>query len=176
MRAIRILRGQQPKTGEASRRVGVIGFSAGGHLAARLITELKLTYEHLDAADDLSARPDFAVLMYPVIATTGGSAHGGSVKQLLAAGLSDADLPRYSPDGNVTADTPPTLLVHAADDASVPVENSLLMFAALRKTGVRSELHVFDQGGHGFGMRGIAGKDVAAWPALVETWARNVAH
>ena len=69
------------------------------------------------------------------------------------------------------ARTPPTLLVHAADDTAVPVENSLLMFEALRKAGVRSELHVFDHGGHGFGMRGVAGKDVAAWPQLVQTWA-----
>ena len=71
--------------------------------------------------------------------------------------------------------TPPTLLVHAADDAAVPVENSLLMFEALRKAGVRSELHVFDVGGHGFGMRSIAGKDVASWPSLVENWALNLA-
>ena len=70
-------------------------------------------------------------------------------------------------------DTPPTMLVHAADDTSVPVENSLLMYDALRKARVRSELHVFDSGGHGFGLRGVAGKDVAAWPTLVQNWATN---
>ena len=171
MRAIRILR-NQPFAG-APPRIGVMGFSAGGHLAARLITEPQLAYERGDAADDLSARPDFAVLMYPVIATTGASAHGGSVKQLLAAGVTEATLLRVSPDRNVTAGTPPTLLVHAGDDTSVPVENSLLMYSALQKAGVRSELHVFDEGGHGFGLRAVAGKDVAAWPTLVETWARR---
>jgi dipeptidyl aminopeptidase/acylaminoacyl peptidase len=172
MRAIRILR-SQPFKG-AAPRIGVMGFSAGGHLVARLITEPGLAYERRDATDDLSARPDFAVLMYPVIATTGASAHGGSVKQLLAGGVNEADLLRLSPDRNVTVDTPPTMLIHAGDDASVPIENSLLMYSALQKAGVRSELHVFDQGGHGFGLRGVAGKDVAAWPTLVESWAQHV--
>ena len=160
---------QPADAGDASvaARVGVIGFSAGGHLCARLITEPELAYPRRDAADDLSARPDFAVLMYPVIATTGAHAHAGSAQQLLAAGVAAAELARYSPHLNVGAQTPPTLLVHAADDTSVPVENSLLMYDALRKAGVRSELHVFDSGGHGFGLRGVAGKDVAAWPTLV---------
>ena len=176
MRAIRLLRNQPLRSGQTPARLGVMGFSAGGHLVARLITEAKLSYERRDGADDLSARPDFAVLMYPVIATTGASAHSGSVKQLLAAGVREADLARYSPDRNVTADTPPTLLVHAGNDTSVPVENSLLMYAALQKAGVRSELHVFDQGGHGFGLRAAAGKDVAAWPTLVESWAQHVSR
>ena len=176
MRAVRLLRNQPLQPGHAPPRIGVMGFSAGGHLVARLITEAKLSYERRDAADDLSARPDFAVLIYPVIATAGASAHSGSVQQLLAAGVRAADLARYSPDHNVTAETPPTLLVHAGDDTSVPVENSLLMYAALRKAGVRSELHVFDQGGHGFGLRAIAGKDVAAWPTLVESWAQQVSQ
>ena len=174
MRAVRVLRNQPVKAGEAPARIGVMGFSAGGHLVARLITEPKLAYARRDGADDLSARPDFAVLMYPVIATTGASAHSGSVKQLLAAGVAEADLARFSPDRNVSASTPPTLLVHAGDDASVPVANSLLMYAALQKAGVRSELHVFDQGGHGFGLRAVAGKDVERWPALVQSWALHV--
>jgi acetyl esterase/lipase len=173
MRAVRILRSRPLAAGEPPPRIGVMGFSAGGHLVARLITEQALGYERRDAADELPARPDFAVLMYPVIATMGPGAHRGSVQQLLASGVKEADLSRLSPNLNVTADTPPTLLVHAGDDASVPVENSLLMYAALRKAGVRSELHLFDQGGHGFGLRAIAGKDVAAWPALVESWAHH---
>jgi acetyl esterase/lipase len=173
MRAVRILRSQRIEAGGPAPRIGVIGFSAGGHLVARLITEPTLAYERGDAVDELPARPDFAVLMYPVIATTGKSAHAGSVKQLQAAGVKDAELARFSPDRNVTAETPPTLLVHAGDDASVPVENSLSMYAALKKAGVRAELHVFDQGGHGFGLRATAGKDVAAWPLLVESWAKN---
>jgi acetyl esterase/lipase len=170
MRAVRLLR-QRPTAGNA--RLGVIGFSAGGHLVARLITEPRLAYPRQDAVDDLAARPDFAVLMYPVILTEGRAAHGGSVQQLLAAGIESADLKLLSPSSNVSAQTPPTLLVHAADDASVPVENSLAMYSALHAAGVRSELHVFDRGGHGFGMRGVNGIDAAAWPQLVETWARS---
>jgi acetyl esterase/lipase len=173
MRAMRLLRARREPVGGLPARIGVMGFSAGGHLCARLITEPKLAYARHDAADDLSARPDFAVLMYPVIATTSMQAHAGSAKQLLAAGVAASDLARYSPQLNVGSETPPTLLVHAADDTSVPVENSLLMYEALRKAHVRSELHVFDSGGHGFGLRGVAGKDVAVWPTLVQNWAMN---
>ncbi|HEY6125862.1 MAG TPA: alpha/beta hydrolase, partial [Steroidobacteraceae bacterium] len=172
MRAIRLLRAESAKQ-VASPRIGVMGFSAGGHLCGRLITEPRLAYTRRDSADDLSARPDFAVLMYPVIATTGPYAHAGSAAQLVGAGVNASDLERYSPHLNAGADTPPTMLVHAADDASVPVENSLLMYDALRKARVRSELHVFDNGGHGFGLRGVAGKNVAVWPTLVQNWATN---
>jgi len=168
LRALRLLRARHD---EAPGRFGVIGFSAGGHLVARLITEPTLDYAHVDDRDALAARPDFAVLMYPVIATTGVAAHAGSARQLVAAGIPAAQLERLSPQLHVNARTPPTLLVHAADDDAVPVENSILMWQALRKAGVRSELHVFDRGGHGFGMRGVGGKNVAAWPSLVESWA-----
>jgi len=171
MRALRLLR-QQQRPATANARFGVIGFSAGGHLAARLITEPGLAYPRQDVADELSARPDFAVLMYPVILTEGAAAHAGSVKQLLAAGVPAANLKLLSPPSNVSAQTPPTLLVHAADDQSVPVENSLAMYSALHAAGVRSELHVFDRGGHGFGLRGVQGIDAAAWPQLVENWAQ----
>jgi acetyl esterase/lipase len=173
MRAMRLLRSRREPGASVPGRVGIIGFSAGGHLCARLTTEPKLTYPRQDAADEQSARPEFAVLMYPVIATAGAHAHSGSAQQLLAAGVSQADLARYSPNLHVSALTPPTMLVHAADDASVPVENSLLMYESLRKARVRSELHVFDSGGHGFGLRGVAGKDVAVWPTLVQNWAMS---
>jgi acetyl esterase/lipase len=172
MRAMRLLRAH-PLEGSTSPRIGIIGFSAGGHLSARLITEPNLTYARRDNADDLAARPDFAVLMYPVIATTGPHAHAGSAQQLVSAGVQASGLDRFSPHLNVGSQTPPTMLVHAADDATVPVENSLFMYDALRKARVRSELHVFDSGGHGFGLRSVAGKDVAAWPTLVQNWATN---
>ncbi len=171
MRAMRLLRQQPLPAGAPPTRVGVIGFSAGGHMVARLITEPTLAYPHQDTAEQLSARPDFAVLMYPVIVMGLPGAHGGSSTQLRAAGVSEQALKRYSADRNVRADTPPTLLIHAADDATVPVENSLLMYEALRTAKVPAELHVFATGGHGFGLRSIAGKDVEAWPTLVENWA-----
>lgn len=171
LRALRLLRQRQLPTGSAARRIGLIGFSAGGHLCARLITELSLHYPRVDATDDAPGKPDFAVLMYPVIATTGAAAHAGSADQLRKAGVADADIARYSPQFNVTSHTPRTMLVHAGDDTSVPVENSLLMYQALQRAGVRSELHVFDNGGHGFGLRGVAGRNVAVWPELVQSWA-----
>jgi acetyl esterase/lipase len=171
MRALRVLRHRGLASGDAPRRLGIIGFSAGGHLSARLLTEPSLAYPRQDAADDLPARPDFGVLLYPVIATTGSAAHRGSADQLRKAGVADGDLARYAPPANVTPQTPRTLLVHAGDDTTVPVENSLLMYRALRAAQVRSELHVFDSGGHGFGLRGVAGRNVAIWPQLVQNWA-----
>jgi len=173
MRALRLLRLLRGQKAAAGARFGVVGFSAGGHLVARLITEPTLTYPRQDTADDRSARPDFAVLMYPVILTTGDKAHAGSAQQLLAAGVRADELHRYSPQLHVNVRVPPTMLVHAADDESVPVENSLVMYSALRAAGARSELHVFDRGGHGFGMRGVKGIDAAAWPQLVENWAHS---
>lgn len=166
MRAMRLLRANAAP----GARVGVIGFSAGGHAVARLITESAPDYPAQDQVDKLSARPDFAVLMYPVITTSGPHANGGTVNQLRAAGLSGPALLEYSPDLHVKPGMPPTLLVHARDDSSVPLENSAVLFAALQAAKVPSELRVFEQGGHGFGMRGIAGKDVAAWPQQVQAW------
>ena len=171
MRALRLLRHRHLPTGEAARRIGIMGFSAGGHLCARLITEPGLSYVRQDDADEDSAKPDFAVLMYPVIATTGAAAHAGSADQLRKSGVTEQDLARHSPHLNVSGQTSPTLLVHAGDDTSVPVENSLLMYQALQRARVRSELHVFDTGGHGFGLRGVAGRNVAIWPQLVQNWA-----
>jgi acetyl esterase/lipase len=176
MRALRVLRQRGVPGTTGPTRMGIMGFSAGGHLCARLITEPKLSYARRDEIDGQSSRPDFAVLMYPVISTVGAAAHAGSAQQLVSAGVSQATLERYSPHLNVTGETPPTLLVHASDDTSVPVDNSLLMYEALRSAHVRSELHVFDSGGHGFGLRGVAGKNVAIWPTLVQNWATNDAR
>lgn len=168
MRALRWLRANA-----GGARLGIIGFSAGGHLAARLVTASAAPYARHDEIDDLPALPDLAVLVYPVVFTTGDSAHAGSAQQLVLSGVAptDAALARYEPIAHVGASTPPTMLVHAADDATVPVENSLRMFSALRTAGVPAELHVFDSGGHGFGLRGVAGRSVASWPALVQNWA-----
>jgi acetyl esterase/lipase len=165
---VQAMRWLRANAGASGRRLGAMGFSAGGHLISRLIT-----MPPHNATDDGASRPDFAVLIYPVILTTGASAHAGSVQQLVDAGVAPTDLAlsRYSADTLVNAATPPTLLVHAVDDKSVPLENSMRMYDALRAAGVPSELHLFDSGGHGFGMRGIAGKSVASWPTLVQNWA-----
>jgi acetyl esterase/lipase len=170
-RAIRLLRHRSWPAASPGVRIGLVGFSAGGHLSARLITEPSLGYPRHDEADERSGMPDFCVLMYPVIATVGAAAHAGSAEQLRLAGVAQGDLVRYSPDRNVNPSTPPTMLIHAADDKGVPLENSLMMHRALLARGIRSELHVFDEGGHGFGLRGVTGLPAAAWPSLVRNWA-----
>ena len=127
-------------------------------------------YEPLDEVDGQSARPDFGALIYPVISMRDGLAHEGSRERLLGLEYDAEDIDAHSPDRHVRQDTPPTFLFHAADDESVVVENSLAMYEALREKGVPAELHLFQEGGHGFGLRYVSGKPVAAWPALLQAW------
>jgi len=171
-RALRLVRARATEWGIDPHRLGVVGFSAGGHLAARTATHHALrTYEPVDAADGASARPDIAAMMYPVITLDGPATHAGSRDFLLGADPSPARLRTYSAQVDVGPDTPPSFLLHAADDTSVPLENSLLMHAALRAAGVATDLHVFAEGGHGFGLRAVSGKPVAAWRELLRDWA-----
>ncbi|MDP1631345.1 MAG: alpha/beta hydrolase [Caulobacter sp.] len=152
-------------------RVGVMGFSAGGHVAGCLSLMFdRPAYDPVDAIDGLSARPDLATLIYPVATLRQGLAHAGSRAELLGATPTLAQERDWSLEENARPDAPPTFLLHAGDDASVPVENSLNLHGALRAAGVTTELHVFEEGGHGFGLRFTAGKPVAAWPDLVLAW------
>jgi len=172
-RAIRLIRSRARDFSIDPERLGVIGFSAGGHVAASLaVHHATAVYDPVDAADSLSARPQVVGLLYPVI-SMGAYAHGGSRDALLGKAPGNAAIMAYSPDRHVTADTPPTLLVHAADDPAVPLENSLNMFAALRAASVPSELHVFEAGGHGFGLRLAPGATAWAWPDLFLGFARR---
>jgi len=173
-RAMRLVRAQAGAMGFGAGRIAIIGFSAGGHLAASLTTRFEApVYARVDAADDLSARPDVSALIYPVISMADGPVHAGSRKQLLGPAPSPEQIVRYSPDQGVPDRAPPTILVHAADDGAVPVANTLMMFTALRTKAIPTEMHVFELGGHGFGLRSIAGLTTAAWPALVEAFARK---
>jgi acetyl esterase/lipase len=136
-------------------RIGVLGFSAGGHLAAALSTHYeRRLYDSVDAADGLSCRPDFAVIVYP---------------GYLA--LADKNF-APNPDIQVTADTPPAFLVQAEDDP-VHVENAVVYFMALKNAKVPAELHVYANGGHGYGLRRTA-LPVTTWPASVETWLHTI--
>jgi acetyl esterase/lipase len=171
-RALRIIRAGAARWQLDPGRIGVMGFSAGGHVAASLGTrygeQRQPGHDEIDAVD---ARPDFQLLVYPVIDMTGPSAHPGSRDRLLGAGPPAPALARrYSPQYHVDARTPPTFLVHAQDDAVVPIANSLMFYDALRAAGVPSELHAFPHGGHGFGVRGTVGLTVAAWPQLALDW------
>lgn len=169
-RAMRVIRAQAPRRGLQPDSVAVMGFSAGGHVAARLATGFDTpAYPARDAADRLSARPARAILVYPVI-DMGAQAHAGSRQRLLGAQPDAGLVTGYSMQQQVTRGMPPTLLLHAADDTVVSVDNSLLMAQALAAHGVEHELHVFAHGGHGFGMRLPPGSTTALWPAIAQRW------
>jgi acetyl esterase/lipase len=172
-RAMRVIRARASRDGIDPARITVMGFSAGGHVAGSLATRFAANvYSRTDAADDLPARPDLCALMYAVVTMRAVHAHAGSRRNLLGENPSEARVAAYSLETAPPADTPPTFLMHAADDTSVPVENSLDLFAALRSAHVPAELHVFERGGHGFGLRGLEQNSARAWPNLVLNWRR----
>ncbi len=169
-RAIRTVRSRAAEWGVDPQRVGILGFSAGGHLASTAATMFDDGNPNAaDPVDRQSSRPDFAVLMYPVISMEEGVTHGGSRRNLLGENATNDLAAQWSTDQRVTDRTPPTFLVHASDDEAVPVKNSLLFYEALVAHKVPAELHVFDVGGHGFGMfRGDRPAD--KWPEQLEPW------
>ncbi|WP_371129902.1 alpha/beta hydrolase [Phenylobacterium sp.] len=170
-RALRLIRSRAAEFGVDPKRIGVMGFSAGGHVAGELTLAWdKPVYAPVDAADALSARPDFSVLMYPVATMKPPFAHAGSRRNLLGETPTPAQEAAYSLEAQARSDAPPVLLIHAADDFSVPVENALALFDALRAKKIPAELHVFEEGGHGFGLRFAVGKPVAAWPEITLKW------
>ena len=170
-RALRLIRHRAKDWGLDPQRIGTMGFSAGGHLAARLGNGFdRNVYPHSDAIDAESARPDYQLLIYPVVSMRGDDVHAGSRERLLGSAPSDELLQQYSMQLQVRADTPPTFLLHAADDEVVPVGNSLLFYNSLRSAKVSSEMHLFPHGGHGFGTRGTVSLTTAAWPQLALSW------
>jgi acetyl esterase/lipase len=173
-RAMRVIRARAGDFKVDPRRVGVIGFSAGGHVAGVLTLKFdKPAYPAVDAADLASARPDFSVMIYPVATLATPYAHPGSRRNLLGDAPTPAAIAEWSLETTARPDAPPVFLVHAVDDASVPVENSLQLFDALRARKVPVEMHLFEEGGHGFGLRFAVGKPAAAWPDLVLGWMRR---
>lgn len=162
-RAMRLTRSKAAEWNINPRDIGIIGFSAGGHLASTLGTHYnKEVYPKEDDTDQLSARPDFMTLAYPVITMGELNTHGGSRKNLLGENPSQKMIDHFSNELQVTADTPPTFLIHATDDIAVPVENSLLFYAALRKHKVPAEMHIYPTGGHGFAL-GLQDTHLASW-------------
>jgi acetyl esterase/lipase len=154
-RALGMVRKQAGELGLDPKRIGVLGFSAGGHLAAAASTNFdRRTYEAVDEADAVPCRPDFSLLIYPAYLT---------VKE-------DGD--KIAPELTITGETPPTFLVQAEDDG-VRVENSLFYYAALRKAKVPAEMHLYPSGGHGYGLRPSANL-VATWPKRAEEWLRSL--
>jgi acetyl esterase/lipase len=146
-----------PPNGIDPKKVGVLGFSAGGHLVAAISTHFeRRLYPVVDAAHKESGRPDFAVALYPGHLWIGG--HENSA---------------LSPEVPVTRQTPPTFLVQADDDPVDDIENALVYFAALKKAGVPVEMHVYAHGGHAFGLRRTA-FPITLWPQLVEAWLATI--
>jgi len=171
-RAIRLIRHHASGLGVDPRRICAMGFSAGGHVCADLLTRFAFpAYAPVDAADRLSARPDVAAPIYPVISMSAPLAHAGSRRNLIGENATDALERAHSPHLNVPADAPPCFLLHAEDDASVPVGNTLLLREALRTQGIPVETHLYPDGGHGFGLRLARGHSVEHWPRLFIAWA-----
>lgn len=169
--ALRLIRAQAPALALDPRHLGVLGFSAGGHLAGTLATLSAHACARPGLAlDTVSARPDFAVLIYGVLTLTGPAAHPGSSEALLGPNPTPDLCALLSPNEHITADTPPIFLVHSGDDRVVPVENSLACYAACRAAGVPAELHVFPEGGHGWGLKDSLSPSLARWPALCADW------
>lgn len=175
-RAIRLVRFNAKQWNVNPAKIGIIGFSAGGHLASSAGTHFEKPVEIegvLDAVDAVSCRPDFMVLVYPVISMQDGITHGGSKLNLLGDHPDPALVELMSNEKQVTSQTPPTFLVHANDDNAVPPENSVLFYLECRKAKVPAEMHIYLKGGHGFGMRPNAGP-AATWPKACRQWMQQL--
>lgn len=172
-RAIRMVRSRAKEWGVDPGRIGIIGFSAGGHLASSAGTHFNTRYsEPVDEIDSSSCRPDFMILMYPVISFTEWYAHKGSMANLLGRNPDKDLMESFSNEKQVTSETPPTFLVHADDDKVVPAENSVAFYLALRKAGVPAEMHIYEKGGHGFGP-GIGKGACSSWMARCADWMKG---
>ncbi len=169
-RAVRTVRSQAARRSLNPGRVGIMGFSAGGHLASTVATHLEEGRpESADPIDRESARPDFLVLGYPVITMFEPHVHQGSRFHLLGPEQHPDTMARLSNDRQVTDRTPPTFLFHTDSDRGVPPENSVQFYLALRKAGVPAELHIYEQGRHGVGLA-PADPVLSTWPARLVDW------
>ncbi|MEN2413231.1 alpha/beta hydrolase [Flavobacterium mesophilum] len=167
--AVRYVRENASKWNIDATKIGTLGFSAGGHLASTLATHFdEKTYE---TTSKTSARPDFSILIYPVVSMENDITHKGSQINLLGERPSKTLIDSFSNEKKVTAQTPPTFIVHATDDTAVVPENSINYYLALKKNNVTSELHLYENGGHGFGL-GV--KDTSKnWTKDCEEWLKN---
>lgn len=166
-KAVRVVRQHAKEWSIDPNRIGIMGFSAGGHLASTLSTHYnEKVYEPVDAT---SARPDFSLLIYPVISMEEGITHLGSRVNLLGSEPSSDQIKRFSNELQVDGKTPPAFLVHSIDDGAVPVENSLGYAMALKKNHVPCELHIYQAGGHGYGL-GRSKNTESLWPEACHEW------
>lgn len=170
-RAVRLVREHAGAWGLDINRIGFLGGSAGGHLAAMLATlSTRASYAPVDAADSHPARPDAVLLLYPVITMAEPHVHLESRQNLLGTDPTRDGIDQFSLERQVSAATPPCFIVVAEDDSAVPFANSVAFHEALNDAGVDNALHRFLEGGHGFGIRDARHFAVAEWPALAAAW------
>ena len=172
LRAVRLVRSKAKDWNLDAHKIGIIGFSAGGHLAASVATRFNFASDKNDPLADLSARPDFAVLGYPVITLEGESAHAGSRAALLGENPTPALIHENSLQYQVTANVPPIFLFHGVADQSVPVANSLMFFSEVQKVNKQSELHIYQSNIHGVGMTQGQGT-ISSWTKALELWLKQ---
>ncbi len=172
-RAVRTVRARATEWRIDPNRIGILGFSAGGHLASSAGTHFQNRYSRVkDSIDKVSCRPDFMILIYPVISFTEWCAHSGSRRNLLGKSPDKELVENLSNEKQITPQTPPTFLVHGNDDTGVPPENSIFFYLALRKAKVPTEMHIYENGRHGFGLGKQHGA-VSSWPLRCEEWMRG---
>jgi acetyl esterase/lipase len=165
--AIRLVRTNAKEWGVNKNQVGIIGFSAGGHLAATAAVHFNFMADATNE-DTTSVRPDFAILIYPVISFDSAITHKGSRNNLVGEKATTEKTNFFSNELQVTKNTPPCFLVHAGDDGAVPVQNSLRFYGACIKNNVPAEMHLYPKGGHGFGMYNKTTDD--SWPERLKNW------
>jgi acetyl esterase/lipase len=165
--AIRIVRRGAKEWGIDPHKIGIMGFSAGGHLASTISTHFN--EKVYNSPDSTSARPDFSLLIYPVISMEAGITHAESRENLLGRNPSPAQVRKFSNELQVNAKTPPAFLVHSMDDNAVPIQNSIGYALSLQKFKIPCELHLYESGGHGYGM-GRSANSESTWPEACRKW------
>jgi acetyl esterase/lipase len=166
--ALRLVRRRAPEWGLSNDKIGLWGSSAGGHLAAMAATHTQTVYEEAKTTEGI--RPDFLILAWPVVSFKPPLEHKGSVRNLLGENPEKEQLTYFSPEEWVDRNTPPVFLVHAGDDPSIKVNNSIVFYQALRKAGVSAEMHLYETGGHGFG---ISPEVKESWMEQLFLWIQN---
>lgn len=173
LRAIRLMRSRAAEMDVKPDRIGVMGFSAGGHLASTAATLYDLAEARVaDGLEAVSSRPDFAILGYPVIVFGADVTHKGSQRNLIGDSPAADLVARLSTDRQVDAQTPPTFLFHTTEDTAVPPQNSLAFYLALKNAGVPAELHIYEKGRHGVGLA-PADRELATWTDRLLGWMRG---
>jgi acetyl esterase/lipase len=176
MQGMTLIRENAGKWGIDVNKIGVMGFSAGGHLAATLSTHHNMEKKASPNGNSQNVKPNFSILIYPVISFQPTISHGGSRDNLLGSEKSEELIKYYSNELQVSDETPPAFLVHAMDDTGVPVENSIEYYLALKKKKIPAEMHLYPKGGHGYGMRTEGKGSLANWPAAMEGWLKAMGY